>query len=117
MSRDYQAEHRARADDLGLRQTSIGSCPRRLAGKRHVLGECWCESRLNDHGRRYRRTRDDKPIVMWEPYDAYGRDLTEVISAAEADGLRVHISGASPWNPGGTFCIAFIPQSGGPDAA
>lgn len=29
-SRDCQAEHRARAADLGLRQTSTGSCPRRL---------------------------------------------------------------------------------------
>jgi len=103
---DTASAHRNRAADLGLRMTSTGSCPRRLVGLRHVDGQCWCETRLNDHGRRY-RTRGDKPVVMWEPYGADGRDVWVIISDAQADGLMVTLSGASPWNPGETFALIF----------
>ena len=91
--------------------------PRRLAGLPHRDIGCWCRSRLNDHGRRYRRVHDHRPVVLWEPYDADGVDLAEVIVAASTDGLHVNVLGFSPWNPSGTFCIAFIRESGGPDAA
>ena len=60
------ADHRNRAFDIGLRQTSTNSCPRRLVGKRCLQFGCWCQSRLNDHGRRYRDVRD-RPVVLWEP--------------------------------------------------
>jgi len=105
-TRDHQAEHRSRAADLGLRQTGIRSCPRQLAGKQHRPG-CWCSSRLNDHGRRYQTVRDGTPVVLWEPYDAAGDELAEVIAAAAVDGITVNVSGASPWNPGATFALTF----------
>ena len=104
---DTAAEHRSRALELGLRQTSTGSCPRRLAGLPHRPGSCWCESRLNDHGRRYRRTQDDRPVILWEPYSADGEALADVLAAASVDGLHVTLSGASPWYPGNTLSIAF----------
>lgn len=100
--------HARRALDMGLRTTSTGSCPRRLVRLPHLERDCWCTSRLNDHGRRYRRGRDDAPVVLWEPYSAWPEELTEVFTAAEADGLRVSVTGASPWNPGHTLCIAFV---------
>ena len=104
-------EHRDRALDRGLRQTSTGSCPRRLVSRAHLEEKCWCCSRLNDHGRRYRATRDDRPVVLWEPYNAYGEELAAVLAAAAADGLRVSLTGASPWNPGSTFAIAFTAEA------
>ena len=51
---DTASAHRNRAAELGLRMTSTGSCPRRLVRLPHRPGQCWCETRLNDHGRRYR---------------------------------------------------------------
>ena len=117
MNEAYQAQRARALSEMGLRQTSTGSCPRRLAGLPHRDIGCWCSSRLNDHGRRYRRTSDNTAVVLWEPYDADGVDLAEVIVAASADGLHINVLGFSPWNPGWTFCIAFIPQSGDPDAA
>jgi hypothetical protein len=101
------AGHKNRALALGLRLTSTGSCPRRLAGKPHLDWTCWCTSRLNDHGRRYRTTRTNEPVVMWEPYDASPDELRKVFDAAEADGLEVSLSGLSPWNPGHTFALLF----------
>jgi hypothetical protein len=62
------ADHKNRAADLGLRLTSTNSCPRRLINKPHLEEQCWCTSRLNDHGRRYRTSDNNEPIVMWEPY-------------------------------------------------
>lgn len=109
---DTQAEHRQRAAALGLRQTSAGSCPRRLAGIRCTGPDCWCASRLNDHGRRYRRDRDNRPVVMWEPYDAWPEELAEVFAAASVDRLRVKITGASPWNPGLTLALMFTTDEG-----
>jgi hypothetical protein len=105
-----QAGHRARALELGLRRTSMSSCPRRLVGQRHHDDEtCWCRSHLNDHGRRYLRN-DGAPLVLWEPYDVDPLDLFEVAAYARVDGLRVDITGTSPWNPGHTIAIAFIPK-------
>lgn len=104
---EQASEHRRRAADLGLRMTSTGSCPRRLVGLRHVDGTCWCASRLNDHGRRYRRIKDDKPLILWEPYGAYQEELQEVLTAAAGDGLRVSVTAASPWNPGSTVALIF----------
>ncbi len=105
---DAITEHRRRAADLGLRQTSTGSCPRRLAGLPCRGIDCWCTSRLNDHGRRYRTVARDVPVVLWEPYDAWPEELAAVLAAAAADGIRVSISGASPWNPGATLAIRFM---------
>ncbi len=101
---DVVADHRNRALDLGLRLTSTNSCPRRLIKRPHLEWECWCTSRLNDHGRRYRDSRD-RPVVLWEPYDAYPVERQEVFDAATADGLRVSLTGLSPWNPGHTFAL------------
>jgi len=44
---------------------------------------------------------------MWEPYPAAGQDVARVVVAAEADGLLVTITGASPWYPGETFALIF----------
>ncbi|MBK8462465.1 MAG: hypothetical protein IPL36_05385 [Nigerium sp.] len=93
---------------LGLRLTSDGSCPRKLAGLPHVDITCWCASRLNDHGRRY-RDADGNAVVVWEPYDADAdaHDLAPILTAAGADGLRVHVTSASPWYPGRTVALIF----------
>ncbi len=104
---DTASAHRNRAAELGLRMTSTGSCPRRLVRLPHRPGHCWCETRLNDHGRRYRTVGNDTPVVMWEPYPAAGQDVARVVVLAEADGLLVTITGASPWNPGETFALIF----------
>lgn len=56
---------------------------------------CWCNSRLNDHGRRYPDVQNTA-TVLWEPYDAAASEPVEVLAAAEADGLDVTRSGASP---------------------
>lgn len=104
------AQHVKRALDLlDLRLTSTGSCPRRLVKKPHLDFECWCTSSLNDHGRRY-RDRDDSPVVVWEPYTAGDFDLVPVLAAAQADGLRVTITSASPWYPGRTIALIFEPK-------
>jgi hypothetical protein len=100
------ADHKNRARDLGLRLTTTNSCPRRLANKPHLEWECWCTSRLNDHGRRY-RDHDNQPVILWEPYNADGAELLEVFEAAETDGLWVEVMGESPWNPGHTFALFF----------
>lgn len=71
-----------------------------------------CTSRLNDHGRRHGRNKDNRPVVLWEPYNAYPEELREVFDAVEADGLRVHIMGLSPWNPGHTFALLFTATPG-----
>jgi hypothetical protein len=100
------ADHKNRADDLGLRFTSAGSCPRRLVNKPHLEEKCWCTSRLNDHSRRY-RDNNNQPVIMWEPYDADRDELLFLMAYAYDDGLQVTVSGQSPWNPGHTFGIQF----------
>lgn len=107
--------HRNRAAEYGLRQTSTGSCPRRLVRRPHLGFDCWCATLINDHGRRYRIIDDrDTPVVLWEPYNIDGTDLAEVLRAAADDGLRVHITGASPWYPGRTVALLFV-ADGTPD--
>ena len=100
--------HTSRADDLndlGVQQTGTRSCPRRLVRLPHDDGACWCLTRLNDHGGTYRTAVGR--VVMWEPYAASGEDVLEVLAAAHRDGLRVTVTGASPWNPGETFALIF----------
>lgn len=102
------AEHKARAlTDYGLRQISTGSCPRRLVNLPCLHAECWCASRLNDHGRRYRTIAGDRPVVLWEPYSAHPEELAPVLAAAAADGVAVEVTGSSPWNPGRTVALVF----------
>ena len=105
--------HRLRAADLGLHQTGTRSCPRRLVRLPHDDATCWCRSRLNDHGRTYRTAAGQ--VVMWEPYPADGADVLAVLTAAHADGLRVTVTGASPWNPGETFALIFEVAEKRPD--
>ena len=97
--------HRLRAADLGLQQTGTRSCPRRLVQLPHDDATCWCRSRLNDHGRTYGTNAGQ--VVMWEPYPADGADVLAVLTAAHGDGLRVTVTGASPWNTGETFALIF----------
>ena len=94
-----------RAADLGLQQTDTRSCPRHLVRLPHDPATCWCLSRLNDHGGTHHTNAGQ--VVMWEPYPAAGEDVLEVLTAAHADGLRVTVTGASPWNPGETFALIF----------
>lgn len=105
------SEHRNRAGQLGLRQTSTRSCPRRLARLPHDPESCWCLTRLNDHGRRY---LDDtgRAVVMWEPYTADAADLLDVLTHADRDDLAVMVTGWSPWNPGATFALVFTAREG-----
>jgi hypothetical protein len=111
----HAAEVEDRLKESGLTKISDYSCPRKLAGKRCQgkdgwrgtgLPYCWCHSSLNDHGATYRDSRGRR-FVLWEPYGAFGEVLVEVIVAAHADGLRVHVDGWSPWNPGRTLAIEF----------
>ena len=104
-------DDRARAQRgsyLGLTLTSHRPqpCPRTLVGRRHGRDSCWCVTRLNDHGRRW-RYRDGRSVVMWEPYAVDGHALAAVLAAAEQDGLDVEVSGASPYYPGRTFALIF----------
>ncbi len=98
----------ARAADLDLEYVAAGSCPRAaLVNQRHTWGDCWCETRINDHGARYTRGSDGRAVIMWEPYEVDGIDLADVIAAATADGIDVTVTGASSWNPGETFAVIF----------
>lgn len=103
--RRFLAEHPDRIEHYGYRRVSDTRCPRTLVGKRHREIECWCNCRLNDHAATY--VRHDRRVVLWEPYDAHPGELVVMFTAARADGLRVSLSGMSPWNPGSTFGIAF----------
>ena len=94
------------------------SCPRRLVRRHCRRGECWCLSHLNDHGATWTvADRSDEPLrqvanrmVVWEPYQANGEDLAEVIAAAERDGLMVMVSTDSAYLPGSTLAIQFEPE-------
>lgn len=92
----------------GLRRTGTGRCPRRLVGRGHRTGErgCWCRTRLNDHGATW-ADEQGRRAVVWQPYDADGVELAAVVFQAEADGLDVMVTGASPHYPGGSFAVVF----------
>lgn len=90
----------------GLRQVGTGRCPRRLVGRGHRGAGGWCGTRLNDHGTTWADPEGRKAVV-WQPYDADGVELAEVIRHAEADGLDVAVTGASAHYPGGTFAVVF----------
>lgn len=103
--RRFLAEHPNRIEGYGYQKVSDTRCPRTLVRKRCRGIECWCSCHLNDHAATY--TRHGERVVLWEPYDAHPEELVRLFAAADADGLRVSLSGMSPWNPGSTFGIEF----------
>lgn len=105
----------SRAARLGWIYVSDDSCPRKLAGlwcrNNDEYGTCWCTSfvslgrHLHDHGATW-RDRHGRGFVLWEPYDAHGDALAELIAAAGEDGIQVRIA-ESVWNPPATIGIRF----------
>lgn len=57
-----------------------------------------------DHARLW-RTRDGDVIFTAEPYQVYGDDLADVIGKLAEYGVRLDVSGYSPYYPGGTLLI------------
>jgi hypothetical protein len=101
--------HRLRAEHLLRRYRLIGedSCPRSLVGLPH-LDDCWCMSRLHQHGRRWVDvSAPSMPLVLWEPFNVNGADIGAVTARAEADGIGVEVTGESPYDPGGSFALVF----------
>lgn len=103
----------ARAHDIfGLTpfhsKSSRSACPLWVLGRRcpHWQRGCFCEDRLNDHGGYY-KDDDGKRVVVWEPYGFNAKALVEVVAAAEAEGLWVHVTPSSPWYPGRTIALIF----------
>ena len=108
------AEWGARGRDHGYSLRGEERCPRVLVRQEcRGVPDCWCNSRLNDHGRHWTRA-DGTAVVLWEPYSAHPEELAVIFYDAAADGLRVAVHGGSPWNPGRTVAIEFSPD---PDAA
>jgi hypothetical protein len=113
-ARRHQSEVDQRANELGWKRITVAlqdnRCPRRLLRKHcrneREYGDCWCSSRLNDHGDTWRNS-DGNRFVLWEPYGAHGEELANVLAAAHEDGLRVDIC-PSVWNPPHTIGIRFI---------
>jgi hypothetical protein len=47
--------------------------------------------------------------VLWQPYEVYPDDLTEVAASARADGIDLYLSGQSLYDPGQTLAVFFSP--------
>lgn len=107
---DHCRLHRGRAAaGYGWTHISDLSCPLLLLGARCRLSvgdDCLCADRLNDHGNRWRDARG-RDLIVWEPYDCWPEELAAVAEHAHRHGLRVRLSGRSPWKPGHTLAIEF----------
>lgn len=104
-----RAEHQARLATLAWTDVGVGHCPRWLVDQPCRGPECYCQSRLADHGATYRIV-DGRHIVAWEPYQADPSELFPVAMAAQLDDIYVCLDGQSPWNPGHTLAIIFAPE-------
>jgi hypothetical protein len=91
----------------GLRASEAVPCPRTVARKRcrARFGErCECASWLMDHARIW-LDDDGRHVLTTEPYGSDGMDLADFIHRLDALGLNTTVTGASPWNPGSTYCV------------
>lgn len=84
------------------------ACPLVVLGRRcrSWRTKCICSSPLNDHGDHY-KDADGRRVVVWEPYGFDALELAELAIAADAEGLRVQVTPASPWYPGRTLALVF----------
>lgn len=114
---DPYIERDRRAKAMGWKHLSFDRCPlvlvdRQCRADANLLGEtdekCLCQSRLNDHGARWRDSRGDV-FVLWEPYGAFDYELMHVFAEAMEDGLRVEVT-TSVWYPGRAIGIRFEPR-------
>lgn len=106
------------------RSSSRHPCPRVVAGKRCLeysgrwsLEPCICRRStwsLLDHARLWRTP--DGPVLTAEPYQVDPSELAEFASECEDLGLRVLVSGASPYFPADTVYIE-VWRSGPPPPA
>jgi hypothetical protein len=111
---DHHAEQEQRAAKWwGLRPSNARVCLRVVAGKRCVQPQrsCVCDKhqRLLDHGRIW-LDEDGKHVLTGEPYNASPRELSALFADADEHGLKVRISGRSPWFPGATVLIHISAQ-------
>ena len=102
-------DHETRAADwYGWKPSRAHPCPLSLAGHRcrlHTALTCLCNTRrLLDHPRRW-TDRDGNPVLTAEPYDAHGEEVAELVAELAALGLRVRLSGRSPYNPTRTLLL------------
>ena len=90
-----------------LRPSDAVPCPRTVARKRcrRRFGEaCICDARIMDHTRVW-LDADGRHVLTTEPYGSDGMDLADFLRDLDALGLYTIVTGASPWNPGSTYCI------------
>lgn len=113
MTTDSTAQQERAAAWHQLRPSQAVRCPRTVAGKRcrtrnvNSIGQtepCICNSTLMDHARMW-IGRDGQKVLTTEPYGRDGMDVADFIRELDAIGLSVEVTGASPWNPGATFCL------------
>ncbi|WP_219471261.1 hypothetical protein [Nonomuraea rhizosphaerae] len=114
----HDDQTRRAAELLGLRPSRARACPRVVAGARcraNKLEEdgqpCLCQRHrhLLDHGRAW-FDADGKRVLTGEPYNADGHEIAELVTDMDTLGLRVTISGRSPWNPNETFLVQIAQQ-------
>jgi hypothetical protein len=108
---DAETRYKRWAEAQGYRPSEARPCPMKVAGKscqayRAYADQpaCICErhQHLLDHGRIW-LDQAGGYILTSEPYDAPGDELAGFIADLEALGLRLSLSGVSPWYPGYTF--------------
>lgn len=109
MSQYHEAQEERAAEYFGLRPSTAAICPRVAAGKRCLMDtrqECVCRDhrRLLDHGRMW-LAENGQHVLTGEPYDTWGEEIAEFITALAALGLKVSISGRSLWNPGSCLLL------------
>jgi hypothetical protein len=107
--RAHEAQERRAFAEHGLELIEARICPRVFAGKdccadSDTLCACQRHRRLLDHGRVW-LDQEGCPVLTGEPYDADGADLADFVADMTALGLRVALTGRSPWYPGHTFLI------------
>jgi hypothetical protein len=90
--------------------TAATRCPRTLAGKRcrsWTYGEpCMCQEHHHvlDHACRW-IDKEGQPVLTSEPYDFGGEQFAGFVTECSKLGLRVSVSGTSPYFPGRTVLI------------
>lgn len=106
MRERYEAQYRG-----WRRSTSVHVCPQLVAGKRCVAWhrhgvQCVCQrfDRLLDHARLWIPPVGGY-VLTAEPYHASGENLAAFVGECSRLGLRVSLSGRSPYFPGSTLLI------------
>jgi len=104
--------------ELGYHPAS-GHCPRPVAGRRcfeeastHDWSDCICHRhhRALDHARSWYGPGGEL-VLTSEPYEIDGDQVTAYAADLAALGLRLTLSGASPWFPGRTVLLTVTPRA------